>query len=86
MVICGCSISVGFLAFQKTFDTVDYVILLEKLEHCALGESLINGLHLILLIDINLCQLMSLNWLCRHYIWGTSGFYIGFFTLSSLYK
>ena len=47
MVICGCSISVGFLAFQKTFDTVDYVILLEKLEHCALGESLINGLHLI---------------------------------------
>ena len=60
MVICGCSISVGFLAFQKTFDTVDYVILLEKLEHCALGESLINGLHLILLIEINLCQLIGL--------------------------
>ena len=63
MVICGCSISVGFLAFQKTFDTVDYVILLEKLEHCALGESLINGLHLILLIEINLCQLIGLIWL-----------------------
>ena len=60
MVICGCSISVGFLAFQKTFDTVDYVILQEKLEHCALGESLINGLHLILLIEINLCQLIGL--------------------------
>ena len=60
MVICGCSISVGFLAFQKTFDTVDYVILLEKLEHCALGESLINGLRLILLIEINLCQLIGL--------------------------
>ena len=63
MVICGCSISVGVLAFQKTFDTVDYVILLEKLEHCALGESLINGLHLILLIEINLCQLIGLIWL-----------------------
>ena len=63
MIICGCSISVGFLAFQKTFDTVDYVILLEKLEHCALGESLINGLHLILLIEINLCQLIGLIWL-----------------------
>ena len=63
MVICGCSISVGFLAFQKTFDTVDYDILLEKLEHCALGESLINGLHLILLIEINLCQLIGLIWL-----------------------
>ena len=48
----------------------------------ALGESIINGLHPILLTEINLCQLMSsiLLWLT---LCGASGLYIGSFTVST---
>ena len=52
-----------FFDSQKTFDTVDHDILLKKLERMALGESLINGLHQILLIEIHLFRFIGLIWI-----------------------
>ena len=51
----GCGI---FDGFQKV-DAVDHDILLKKLQ-LGIRESLISGFHLILLIEISLCQLAFL--------------------------
>ena len=50
-----------------------------------LQEFLTNGLHLVLLIKLNLCQLKSLIWILLTPA-GVSAFYIGSFTVSGLYK
>ena len=43
--LCKLSITCGFfLDFQKTFDTVDHRILLEKLEYYGVKEFQMNGL------------------------------------------
>ena len=49
-----------------------------------LQEFLTNGLQLILLMKLNLCQLKSLIWILLT-LAGVSAFYIGSFTGSDLY-
>ena len=56
----GCGI---FVDFEKAFDTVDHGILRKKVEHYDIEGIVMNGLHLVLVIENNLCQWMVLMWI-----------------------
>ena len=53
----GCNYGCGiFVDFEKAFDTVDHGILRKKVEHYDIEGIVMNGLHLVLVIENNLCQ------------------------------